>query len=146
VHTRKDEPQNLIAKEVAITSNLGSAADLLGILAPEMSQVEGVLFEVRPAPRYRDALTGTTILIAVVGGTSAALSALINGLFRIFDRHGDRSGKIVIRGSDGRTVEAPADFTDEQVERLIAFAHELDSPTVYLQSGGKVGLRRDREN
>jgi len=105
------------------------------MLGPEMSQVEGVLFEVRPAPRYRDALTGTTILIAVVGGASAALSALINGLFRILDRHGDRSGKIVIRGSNGRTVEAPADFTDEQVERLIAFAQELDSPTVYLQSG-----------
>lgn len=135
MHTRKDEPANLIAKEVTITSNLGSAADLLGMLGPEMSQVEGVLFEVRPAPRYRDALTGTTILIAVVGGASAALSALINGLFRILDRHGDRSGKIVIRGSNGRTVEAPADFTDEQVERLIAFAQELDSPTVYLQSG-----------
>lgn len=84
---------------------------------------------------FRGPVTEPTVLVALVAGGSAAISALINSIFRLLEKKIGTPGRIVIRGSDGTTIEVPSDIGEKQLRNLADFAGTLGAPKIELVKG-----------
>ena len=108
------------------------AEETLPLLEAELSRADARL-EVRADPdRLRGPAPDASILIAIISLGSAGISALITGLCRVLEKRQDRAAKIVLKGSDGATVEVPADISAHELERLVALAARLDRPAIRI--------------
>lgn len=74
----------------------------------------------------------TTVLVAVVGAASAAIGALIAGLFKVAAAKGAQ--RIILHGRSGRKIEVPADTPTEKISDLIESARELDVDRVVIET------------
>lgn len=115
-----------------------SPADLKDALALHIDGAEIRLdVDDRTSP-YRSG-PGVELLVAYVGGGTAALSALITGVFALLAARQGHKGaadgdcaKIVLHGADGSSVECPADATREELAELVELARRLGSSTIEL--------------
>jgi hypothetical protein len=120
--------------EIKLGCDWCSVETLERLLATEIEPDSDVTLSIRDAAHTFRSPTAIdpTVLVAVVGGTSAAVSALITGLFRVLEKKRDKSATITLRGADGTKVIAPANATKEQLEELAALASRLSRPSVHL--------------
>jgi len=89
-------------------------------------------FELRSSELARTpAAVDTTVLVAIVTGTSSALAALIMGLFQILERRRPK-GKIIVEMSNGTKIEAELGTPREEIDYLIAKAKELNVDLIRL--------------
>lgn len=118
--------------EIVISSNAFEPPHLLEVLkrAASAYTIEAEL-ELRRPGRLRSGLE-QTVVVAIVAGTSAAISALISGVLRLIEIQYNRTAKIVIRGADGTTVEVPFGIKPEELERLAEVAKSLNRPEMKL--------------
>jgi hypothetical protein len=124
--------------EVKLVADWCSPAVLKAALAPELEIGSGVQLKVRRSKHQFRSSVGidSTVLVAVVGGTSAAMAALINGVFRLLEKRRGDEGRVTIRGADGTTVEAPATKTKQELEELVELASRLQKPVIRLIRDG----------
>lgn len=117
--------------ELILSSNAFSSRELSELLTEEVVLPVGGQFELRPgATSLRS--PDQTVLVAVVAGTSAAVSALFTGLLRLVEVRFNRSAKIVLRGTDGTTVEVPVGTSQDELDKFIGIAKRLSAPEVRL--------------
>ncbi|MEM8671718.1 MAG: hypothetical protein AAGG48_29640 [Planctomycetota bacterium] len=83
---------------------------------------------------FRTGIEDPAVLVALVTGGAAALTALIAGILKIAEKRLEGSGRITIRGSTGRSVEVPVDASDARIQALIEHAKSLDKPTIIVSS------------
>lgn len=114
-----------------LSSNAFDSRELANLLIREMTLPEGGSLELQDGPASQRS-PDSTVLVAIVAGTSAAVSALFTGLLRLIETRFNRTAKIVIRGTDGTTVEVPAGTTTEELEKLVSIAKRLSGPEVRL--------------
>jgi len=119
-------------REIVISAN--SADELRRLLVSEFPSGDA-LFETRSAPRQLrgPASIDTSTLVAIIGLGSAAISALITGLFRVLEKRQERVGKIVLKGANGASVEIPADTPRHELKELVALAAGLDQPRIQIE-------------
>jgi Effector Associated Constant Component 1 len=116
--------------EIEIESGSLSSADLQAALA-EYTDGTHVQFEERErTSEYRN--MPVAVVVAIMSGGSAALSALISGIFAFITSRRPHGGQIVIRSSDGRSIEFPPDTPPGEIPRLVELVHQLDHPTIEL--------------
>jgi hypothetical protein len=65
----------------------------------------------------------SSIIVALVSGTSAAVGALISGLLQVAREQ--NSGKIVLE-VNGRKLEAPADTPKNRIDELVKIMDEME--------------------
>lgn len=120
-------------KEIQLTCAWCDSESLMRELSPYVG--DSVKFEVRPrGPRFRGGQLDSTVLVALVSGGAVVVSALINALIQVRAKKApDGTGKVVIKSASGTTVEAPRDFTMEQLRELAEIAHALDRPRIDLE-------------
>lgn len=111
-------------------------ADLKDALAPHIGGAE-IRLNVEERTSSHRAGPGTDVLVAYIGGGTAALSALITGMFALLAARKDHKGgvdgdgtKIVLHGADGSSVECPADATREELAHLVELARRLGGSTI----------------
>lgn len=121
--------------EIRIDSPAFSPEQLRDTLAEAIvANSASITFEVRPASsRLRSPVTDSSVVIAVLAGGAATLSALLTGLLKVVERRQDKAGKIVLKGSNGATVEVPAGTPAPAVAELIELAKRLDQPRITLK-------------
>jgi hypothetical protein len=125
-----------MTNEIQIDADWCASATLHTALERELESNPVVKLELRPAPHaFRGPGLDSNVLIAVVGGASAAITALIAGIFSVASKKGDSAASIVLRGSDGTSVQAPASTTPERLEELVELAGRLQKPRILLRSG-----------
>ena len=78
-----------------------------------------------------------TVVVALITGGSAAVSALVTGLLRILERRKENSGILRIGGASGRTIEVPRDATEKELAQYVELARSLDRPTIEVDFRGK---------
>jgi hypothetical protein len=89
--------------------------------------------ELRPrSPRLRSSVGDPSVLVAVLAGGAAAISALVSGLLRVVEKRQDKTGKVVVRGASGAAVEVPVGTSLEEISKLIEVAKKLDQPGIVL--------------
>lgn len=84
-------------------------------------RAQTVALELRRAAAH-GAISDPTVLVAVVSGASAAMTAVIMGLFRLLE---GRHQKIVLQAKDGSRLEIPWNTPKERIEELIALVHQM---------------------
>ena len=115
--------------EFEIKSDTASADALQAALSARDADKD-LRFEVRTSTSaYR---VEPVVLVAIVSATGSALSALIGSIFGYVNARKARNQRIVLRGSDGTTVECPADSSPEQIGRLIEMVRNLGRSTIEL--------------
>lgn len=121
--------------EARISCDWCSSEALNQLLQAELPSRD-VQLELRRSPHvFRSPTLDPTVLVAIVAGSSSAVAALINGLFRILEQRGKEQTKIVLRGADGTTIEAPASTTPQELEKLVELALRLEKPLIRLTDG-----------
>lgn len=129
-----------------LSSNALDSKELFDILSGELASVDAYHFELKErSDLFRSPGLDQTTLIAVVAGTSAAITALINGIFRLIETRYNRTAKVVIRGSDGTTVEVPMGTPPQELRELVDVAKTLNRPEIRIIVAGD-SPSRDREN
>lgn len=121
--------------EVFITSDWLKPSAMRELLADELATEEPrvELIERRTSSDY---LVDPIVLVAVVGGSSAAISAIVSGLLRILEaRLGPRTGRISIEGREGGKVTVPAGTPLAQVEQLIRLQRDMDIERIHIGHG-----------
>ena len=97
-----------------------------------------VRFPPRPELQFRSA--GPDVLVAVVGASSAAIGALITGLFALLKQR--QTKRIVIRDGD-RSVEGPLELLEEdymnRLAELLGKMREMGRPEIHLRSSDREG-------
>jgi hypothetical protein len=88
-------------------------------------------FELRSSEMTRNTGIDPTVLVAIVSGTSSALTALIMGLLQILQRRKSK-GKIIIELSNGTKIEAELGAPREEIDYLIEKAKELNVDLIRL--------------
>lgn len=107
--------------EIELSCDVMGSDTLHKLVAEEMhSVIPTVGFELHKiGPRSVVGGLDTAILVAIVSGASATVSALIGGLLRILERRFSGDGKVVLKGADGTTLEFPANTSPEKVDILL---------------------------
>lgn len=119
---------DIVSMDIEITSESLAAVELRAALVEFSADVR---FEVRePARRYRTS-PSAAVLVAIVSGGMATFSALITGIFAFVSARQGGNKTIIIRGAT-RSVEFPADLSEEDRVKLIELAHRLDGPVIEL--------------
>lgn len=117
---------------VIISSPAIAVGDLHKFLVADAGTQE-LGFELRQIPSGTRSQVDPTVLVAIVAGTSGAMSGLITGLLRFLERRQDRTGKIELRGADGAAVTVPVGTSEEDLQRLIELARSLDAPRIHIR-------------
>src|SRR5687767_7843673 len=78
----------------------------------------------QPERKVRVRGMDTTILIAIVGASGTALGTLISGLFQMISDK--RAEKIVLRASNGITIEFPANLPPKKLDEMLNKLKELE--------------------
>lgn len=92
------------------------------------SIADQVGFELHPrASRFR--AIDPTVLVAIVGGSSAAIGAFLSGILQLAKER--RSSKITLQSGDVR-IEVPADTPAEEIDELIQKLRSMSKPAIYL--------------
>jgi hypothetical protein len=117
--------------QLLLSSNAFDARELADLLVQEVILPDDGSLELQDSQTSQRS-PDQTVLVAIVAGTSAAVSALFAGLLRLVETRFNRTAKIVLRGSDGTTVEVPVGTTKEELEQLVTIAKRLTGPEVRL--------------
>ena len=117
--------------ELILSSNAFDSRELSKLLTEEVALPAGCQLELQEGDTSLRS-PDQTVLVAIVAGTSAAVSAVFTGLLRLVETRFNRTAKIVIRGADGTTVEVPVGTTQEELEKLVDIAKRLTGPEVRL--------------
>ena len=99
-----------------------------------IDQTNGDLeFELRKDDSFRDASIALdpTVLVALISGASASLTALIVGLLRVVENKKPK-GMIIVEGSNGRKIEFPLGTSNEQISQLVDQAKNLDIEKILI--------------
>jgi hypothetical protein len=110
-----------INNEISIRWDGRTASQLEQSLSPHLS-VDDVKLEVRDL-EGQGAITDPTILVAIIGGTSAALTALLSGLLQLIH---EKKQTIVLQAANGRKMEIPANTSKEKIEELLKLLKEIE--------------------
>ena len=65
-----------------------------------------------------------TILVAIVGATGTGVGALIAGLLQLIN--GKQDERIVLRSSNGKSIEFPANISPKKLDEMINKLKELE--------------------
>ncbi|KAA3618956.1 MAG: hypothetical protein DWQ05_06205 [Calditrichaeota bacterium] len=68
------------------------------------------------------AIADPTVLVALVSGGSAALTAIIVGIFKLLEHAKQR---IIIQAEDGSRLEIPGNTSAEKIDELITAMHKM---------------------
>ncbi len=118
---------------VVLSCNAFDSHELFEILSGESAHPLECQLELKGGARLlRSPGLDQTVLVALVAGTTAAISALINGLFRVMESRYNRTAKILLRGADGTTVEVPLGTSLEELEKLVEVAKTLNRPEIRI--------------
>ena len=117
--------------QLLLSSNAFDARELADLLVQEVILPDDGSLELQDSQTSQRS-PDQTVLVAIVAGTSAAVSALFAGLLRLVETRFNRTAKIVLRGSDGTTLEVPVGTTQEELEQLVTIAKRLTGPEVRL--------------
>jgi hypothetical protein len=121
------------ANEIRISGRDVPVEDLLNLLVGAFDDHGAVRFELRQTPsRLRAPIGETSVLVAIVAGGSAALSTLVGGLLKVIEKRQENPGKIVVKGSNGATIEFPAGTSPETLAELADLAKTLAEPRIDL--------------
>lgn len=104
--------------EIVISSRAIAVSDLHKFMVADAGTRE-LGFELRQIPSGTRSQIDPTVLVAIVAGTSGAMSGLITGLLRFLERRQDRTGKVELHGADGTSVIVPVGTSKEDLQRLI---------------------------
>ncbi|SRR5258708_1088492 len=117
--------------QLLLSSNAFDAREFADLLMQEVILPDDGSLELQDAQTSQRS-PDQTVLVAIVASTSAAVSALFTGLLHLVETRFNRTAKIVLRGSDGTTVEVPVGTTHEELEQLVTIAKRLTGPEVRL--------------
>lgn len=115
---------------ILISCNKLKSAELFELLTEQRDSVPGCEFELKRRSASRASGLEPALVVAIISATSAAVSALITGLFRIIEGRYNRTAKVVIRGEDGTIVEVPAGTSPEQLQKFVDIAKSFKKPEV----------------
>jgi len=78
----------------------------------------------KPGGGIRSRGLDPTVLVAVVGATGTAVGALVAGMFQLIS--GKKDERIVLRLSNGASIEFPADLPPKKLDEIINKIKALD--------------------
>ena len=113
--------------EVELRTEEFSASDLKSLLEDYVLPAQDVSFQLRLEPTVFRA-PEQSVLVAIVGAGGTALGTVIGGVLSLLAQRSSR--KLVIRGKNGRTIEAPADISTEALDVFIEKARDLDAERI----------------
>lgn len=116
--------------EITIESSMLTEMEVKGLLEaqPEFCN-SGIKLELRTqGVRYRGG-PDPTVLVAIVGLTGSAISALISGLLQIVQQR--TSKKIVIESGD-RRLEIPVNTHLEKIDQYVEIMKQMDADRIIL--------------
>jgi hypothetical protein len=97
----------------------------------------GITFEKRDVGiGLRIPFDNPTVVVALITGGSAAVSALVTGLLRILERRKEPHGVLRIVGASGRAIEIPLGATEKELADYVELARSLDRPAIELDFKG----------
>jgi hypothetical protein len=102
--------------EVIIEPGSRAAAEVLHRLSDQSLVAQGICVELREPPlTFRGA--DPAIIVAVIGAVSANLTVLIAGLQQL--KANGKAQRISIVLASGEKLDVPADWSPEQIDRLV---------------------------
>jgi len=116
-----DSIENSPNCEIRIIWDHISAAQLKKKLNPLICN-QGIDLEVQEIHAH-GAISDPTVLVAIVSGASAAITAIIMGLFKLLEK---TNQKIVIQVQDGSRLEIPRNTSKKKIEELIGLMHKME--------------------
>lgn len=116
-----DSKDNTPYSEIRILWDHIPSAQLKKMLNPLICK-QGIDLEVQKISAH-GAIADPTVLVAIVSGASAAISAIIMGLFKLLERNNQ---KIVIQAQDGSRLEIPKKTSKKKIEELISLMHQME--------------------
>lgn len=117
------------AREIPIRWDGQTAQTLFDLLGPHLP-ADQVALKVKTTDA-QGAITDPAILVAVVSGTSAAVSALITGLLELVQQ---RHQKIVLQATNGRRLEIPANSSPERIKELVDILEQMEIERIRIAS------------
>ena len=116
-------------REIPIRWDGQSTQTLFELLTPRLSGDE-VQLRIR-STGAKGAVTDPAVLVAIVSGASAAMSALITGLLELIQK---RRQKIVLQASNGRRLEIPANSSPERIKELVEILEQMEIERIRIAS------------
>jgi hypothetical protein len=102
--------------QVIIEPGSRAVAEVLDQLSDQSLVAQGISVELREPPlTFRGA--DPAIIVAVIGAVSANLTALIAGLLQL--KANGKGQRISIVLASGEKLDVPADWSPEQIDRLV---------------------------
>jgi hypothetical protein len=77
------------------------------------------------------AITDPAILVALVSGAGAAITALITGLLQLAQ---ERRQRIILQATNGRRLEIPANTSPERIEELLDILRQMEIERIRIAS------------
>ena len=71
-----------------------------------------------------------TILVAIVGGASAAIASTLTGLLQLVRER--RVGRVILQGNDGSRIDVPSDMPLEKIDELIERVRKMPSARIHI--------------
>jgi len=123
----KDEANAV--REIPIRWDGQTAQSLFDLLDPHLP-ADQVALNVKTI-NVQGAITDPAILIAVVSGASAAVSALITGLLQLVQQ---RQQRIILQATNGRRLEIPANSSPERIKELVGILEQMEIERIRIAS------------
>jgi hypothetical protein len=90
-----------------------------------------IILDVRQEPAYRFG-PETAVLVAIATATGSALTAIINGLFKIIEKKSEKAGSITVLSASGAKIEVHGDAAPQRVAELIQQLGDLDRVRIHV--------------
>lgn len=106
--------------EIKVETNASSLALVHKLL--ESEAIADVILVRRTGDRETTRGIDPSVLVAVVGAAGTGLGALIAGALKVVEQA--KAARLVIKGANGWSVEAPSDLPADQLKSIIDAARE----------------------
>ena len=117
--------------EICITSTEIPQAELKELLLYRLEATASDQISILPRPvRLRG--PDSTVVVALVSASSAAVGALLTGLLQIAKERS--SGRIILQANDGSRVEVGADTPSEKLDELVEKVRTMSQPRIHIGS------------
>lgn len=115
-------------RQIPILSDQLSASELKTRMKTEMGAE--VSFELKLEEEKAGYKDTATLVALISGGLSligVVITQIVTILLKIREIKGEKANsKIVVKGKSGRSIEFPADASEEEIEKYIALAVKMD--------------------
>ena len=116
--------------EIEIVAEAFDAGELRNRLQAVLPANE-ISLDVRREPAYRLGAE-TAVLVAVATAAGSAVTAIINGLFKILEKRSEKAASITVLSASGAKIEVHGDAPRERVAELVQQLDALDRVRIHV--------------